>query len=58
MAQKKKLFKVVAHGRGVFYRYATNAVAAKNRIVFQEFGRGYTGWEHDYWDVTEVEKTK
>ena len=51
----KRLFKIDTRSYGVFYRYATNAAAAKSRIVFEIFGTGYGGWEHDYWEVTELE---
>jgi hypothetical protein len=49
-----KKWKIDTYDWGVFYRYAKNAVAAKNRVVYAIFGRGYTGWAHDYWTVTEV----
>ena len=51
---EKRLFKVDTNSYGAFFRYATNAVAAKSRVVFDIFGRGYEGWEHDYWTVTEA----
>ena len=56
MAKKaeKHLYKVETYDYGVFFRYATNAVAAKSRVVFEIFGRDYDGWAHDYWTVTEV----
>ena len=49
-----KKFKIVTHGYGVFYRYAKTAKAALNRVVYAIFGRGYDGWEHEYWTVEEV----
>ena len=50
----KRLYKIETYDYGVFYRYATNAAAAKSRIVYEIFGKGYEGWAHDFWTVTEV----
>lgn len=50
----KKLYKIETYDYGTFFRYATNAVAAKSRIVYEIFGKGYEGWAHDFWTVTEV----
>lgn len=50
----KRLYKIETYDYGTFYRYATNVAAAKSRIVYEIFGRGYEGWAHDYWTVTEV----
>ena len=52
---KKKLYKINTFDYGVKYRYASNAVAAKNRVVFEIFGKGYTGWDHDHWQVVEID---
>lgn len=49
-----KKYRIETYGRGVFYRWATSAAAAVQRVVFAVFGRGYEGWEHEYWDVREV----
>jgi len=49
-----KNWKITTHGYGVFYRHARTAAAALQRIVFAIFGRGYDGWEHEYWTVEEV----
>lgn len=47
-------YRINTYDYGVFYRYARNATAAKNRVVYAIFGRGYEGWAHDFWEVTEV----
>lgn len=49
-----KNFKIDTFSYGVFYRHARNAAAARQRVVYELFGRGYTGYEHEYWTVTEV----
>lgn len=49
-----KKWKITTFDYGVFFRRAKNAAAAKQRIVFALFGRGYNGYEHDYWTVEEV----
>lgn len=49
-----KKYKIETYGYGVFYRWARSAMAARSRVVFAVFGRGYEGWEHEYWKVTEV----
>ena len=51
----KRLYKIETYDYGTFYRYATNVAAAKSRIVYEIFGKGYEGWAHDFWTVTEVE---
>ena len=43
---------------GVFYRHARTPQAARQRVVFTIFGRGYEGYEHEYWIVEEVKVTK
>ena len=52
----KRLFKIEAYGWGIFYRYAKTAAAARQRMVYAIFGKGYDGWEHEYWTITEVVK--
>lgn len=54
MNAKKRRFKIDTHGWGVFYRWAKSSKAALMRVVYAVFGRGYDGWEHEYWTVTEV----
>ena len=52
--EEMKKYKIETYTYGTFFRYARNPVAAKMRIVYAVFGRGYDGWEHDYWQVEEV----
>ena len=49
-----KKWKITAWGYGVFYRHARTAAAARQRIVYALFGRGYEGYEHEYWTIEEV----
>ena len=49
-----KNWRIITYGYGVFYRHAKTAAAARQRVVFALFGRGYTGYEHDFWKVEEV----
>ena len=48
------LYKVETYDYGTFYRHAKSAAAARQRICFAVFGRGYDGYEHEYWDVSLV----
>lgn len=55
----KKLYKINTFDYGVFYRWAKSAPAARQRIVYEIFGRGYDGYDHEFWEVTEeTAKTK
>lgn len=58
MGRVKRKYVVNTHGMGVFFRWATSAKAARQRVVDMVFGRGYDGWDHEYWTVTEVTQTK
>lgn len=49
-----KNWKVTAWGYGVFFRHARTAAAARQRVVYALFGRGYEGYEHEYWTIEEV----
>lgn len=49
-----KKWQIETHDYGTFYRWAKSAAAAKQRVVYALFGRGYTGYEHDFWTVREV----
>ena len=49
----KKLYKINTFDYGVFYRWAKSAPAARQRIVYEIFGRGYDGYDHEFWEVTE-----
>jgi hypothetical protein len=51
-----KNWRIETYGYGVFYRHAKTAAAARQRIVYLIYGRGYDGYEHEYWEVTEVSK--
>ena len=53
-AKKKRKFRVDTHDYGVHYRWATSAAAARQRVVYEIFGPGYEGWDHEYWKVEEV----
>lgn len=48
-------YMVDTYSYGRHYVWAKSPCAAKSRIVFRVFGRGYDGYEHDYWSVTKVE---
>ena len=50
----KHKYKIETYGHGTFYRYATSAAAARQRLAFALFGRCYDGYEHEYWKVEEV----
>lgn len=52
MKPKKRKFRIDTHGYGVHYRWAASAAAARQRVAYAIFGRGYDGWEHEYWTVT------
>lgn len=47
-------YMVETYNRGRHYVWAKSPQAARSRIVYRIFGRGYEGWEHDYWTVTEI----
>ena len=47
-------WKINTYDYGIFYRWAKTAAAARQRIVFAIFGKGYDGYEHEYWTVEEV----
>ena len=49
-----KKYRIDTYGYGVFFRYAKTAAAARQRVVYAIFGKGYDGYEHEYWQVTEV----
>lgn len=49
----KKLYKINTFDYGVFYRWAKSAPAARQRIVYEIFGKGYDGYDHEYWEITE-----
>ena len=49
-----KNWKITTYGYGVFYRHAKTAAAARQRIAFAIFGKGYEGYEHESWTVEEV----
>lgn len=51
-----KKYKINTFGYGIFYRHARTPQAARQRIVFAIFGRGYEGYEHEYWIIEEVTK--
>lgn len=49
----KKLYKINTFDYGVFYRWAKSAPAARQRIVYEIFGKEYDGYDHEFWEVTE-----
>ena len=49
-----KNWRIDTYDYGTFYRRAKSAAAAVQRVVYAIFGRGYTGWAHDFWSVREV----
>ena len=49
-----KNWRIETSGYGTFYRHAKTAAAARQRVAYVVFGRGYTGYEHEYWTVKEV----
>jgi hypothetical protein len=49
----KKLYKINTFDYGIKYRYAKSAAAARQRVVFDIFGKGYDGYDHEFWEVTE-----
>lgn len=51
-----KKYRIDTFSRGIWYRYAKTAAAARQRVVYAIFGKGYEGWEHEYWTVEEVAK--
>lgn len=52
-----KNWRIETNGYGVYYRHAASPAAAKQRVVYALFGRGYAGYEHDYWTVREADAT-
>ena len=51
-----KKYRIDTYGYGVYFRYAKSPAAARQRVVYAIFGRGYEGYEHEYWTVSEVTK--
>ena len=56
MKAEKHKYKIDTQGQyGVFYRWATSARAALNRIYLHIYGTTYDiPWQADYWTVTEI----
>lgn len=45
-------YEVDTYDYGKQYVWAKTPQAAVSRIVYRIFGRGYTGYDHEYWTVT------
>lgn len=54
----KKKFKIETFDYGVFYRWAKNKILARQMVVREIFGLPYYGFEHEHWEIQEVEENK